>query len=70
MSAVLEQFSPGTLVTARGRDWVVQPESSVGVLRLRPFGGSEEDIVTLVPALEFEQLKAATFALYLDACSG
>lgn len=66
MSAVLEQFSPGTLVTARGRDWVVQPESSVGVLRLRPFGGSEEDIVTLVPALEFEQLKAATFA-YPDA---
>lgn len=61
MSAVLEQFTPGTLVTARGRDWVVQPESSAGVLRLRPFGGSKEDIITLVPALEFDPPKTATF---------
>ena len=56
-----EQYSPGTLVTARGRDWVVQPESGTDVLHLRPFGGADEDIIALIPALEQEKPKPATF---------
>ncbi|MDR1190854.1 MAG: DEAD/DEAH box helicase [Verrucomicrobiales bacterium] len=46
------EFLPGSLVRARGREWVVLPESARGVLRLRPLGGSDEDIATLAPALE------------------
>ncbi len=51
MSAVLE-FLPGVLIRARGREWVVQPASEPGCLYLRPLGGSDEDVVTLIPALE------------------
>lgn len=54
-------FSPGALVRARGRDWVVQPQSTTDLLRLRPLGGSGEDLVTLIPELEFEAPRPATF---------
>jgi hypothetical protein len=60
MSASLS-FSPGSLVRAREREWVVQPGSTDDLLRLRPLGGSEEDITTLLPALEFTPPAAATF---------
>jgi len=46
------EFIPGVLVRARGREWVVQPASTIECLRLRPLGGSEEDVVTLIPSLE------------------
>ena len=46
------EFLPGVLVRARGREWVVQPTSTIECLRLRPLGGSDEDVVTLIPALE------------------
>jgi len=49
---VAAEFMPGVLVRARGREWVVQPASSAECLHLRPLGGSDEDIVTLVPGLE------------------
>ena len=45
-------YPPGSLVTARGRDWVVQPSPMPKVLRLRPLGGSEDDIATILPELE------------------
>lgn len=45
-------FTPGVLVHARGREWVVQPASNRECLRLRPLGGSDEDVVTLIPQLE------------------
>lgn len=51
MEAVVD-FIPGVLVRARGREWVVQPTSTTDCLRLRPLGGSDEDVVTLVPSLE------------------
>ena len=54
-------FSPGALVKARDREWVVQPGSSDTLLRLRPLGGSEEDITTLIPGLEFVPPAPATF---------
>lgn len=59
-SAVLD-FSPGTMVRARGREWVVQPGSGAQVLRLRPLGGSDDDLVTLLPELELSPPEPATF---------
>lgn len=60
-STALISFNPGALVRARGREWVVQPGSSDSLLRLRPLGGSEEDVTTVLPELEQEAPAAATF---------
>ena len=35
-------FSVGSLVKARGREWVVLPESEEELLVLRPLGGMDE----------------------------
>ncbi len=61
MSALDYDFAPGTLVRARGREWVVQPRSGKDVLRLRPFGGADEDGVTLLPDLESQPPEPAVF---------
>jgi superfamily II DNA or RNA helicase len=53
-------FSPGELVTARGREWIVI--SGGDVLRLRPLTGSEQDSETILPALENEPVRHASFA--------
>ena len=54
-------FMPGNLVRARGREWVVQPDSRQNWLRLRPLGGADDDIISLIPELEFQPLESATF---------
>ena len=61
MSTTLAEFSPGALVRARGREWVVQPGSVMDALSLRPLGGSEEDIALILPDLELEPPAAAVF---------
>ncbi len=44
------QFEPGNLVVARGRKWIVLPDSREDVLQLRPLGGGEDDVtVVYVP---------------------
>ncbi|WP_338932309.1 helicase-related protein [Streptomyces netropsis] len=53
-------YSTGALVTARGRDWVVLPESKPDLLVLRPLGGSDDDIAAVFPA--FEEVRGAEFA--------
>ncbi|MET7635714.1 helicase-related protein [Streptomyces sp. NPDC005078] len=53
-------YSAGSLVTARGREWVVLPESASDMLVLRPLGGSDDDIAAVFPA--FEAVKGAEFA--------
>ncbi len=55
------EFQPGNLVRARRREWVVQTESRTDWLRLRPLGGTDDDIVSLIPALELETVEPATF---------
>ena len=45
-------FSPGTLVRARGREWVVLPDSDPDLLVLRPLGGGDDDTAAVLPALE------------------
>ncbi|MGC4768890.1 helicase-related protein [Micromonospora sp. DT44] len=53
-------FSAGTLVSARGRDWVVLPESAPDMLVLRPLGGADDDIAAVFP--DFEPVTGARFA--------
>lgn len=51
---------PGTLVQARGREWVVLPESTDELLIVRPVGGLDEEITGILPAIE--PVESATFA--------
>ena len=55
------QFKPGDLVRARGREWVVLPETRADLLKLRPLGGAEEDATLIYLPLEPEAPTAATF---------
>ena len=48
------QFKPGNLVKARGREWVVLPETRPDILKLRPLGGAEEDSTLIYLPLEPE----------------
>lgn len=52
---------PGTLVQARGREWVVLPESTDELLMVRPVGGLDEEVVGILPAIE--PVESATFRL-------
>ena len=63
----MTDFSPGDLVCARGREWVVLPERRSEVFRLRPLMGNENDIVVLNPKLELTPIKSASFDLPTDA---
>ena len=54
-------FAVGSLVHARGREWVVLPQSDPQCLMLRPLGGSEDETVGILPTLE--TIRPATFEL-------
>ena len=54
-------FSVGSLVKARGREWVVLPESSENLLVLRPLGGVDDEITGVY--LPLESVEPANFAL-------
>ena len=57
-----EQFRPGSLVSARGREWVVLPGGlGADLLRLRPLGGTEEDSTLIYLPLEPVAPSSATF---------
>ncbi len=42
----------GDIVTARGREWVVQPGSTPQLLVLQPLGGNPAETTALLPAIE------------------
>ena len=52
-------FPAGSLVRARGRDWLVIPGGSDGMLRARPLGGSDAETTLLLP--EFDHPTPAVF---------
>lgn len=52
---------PGTLVHARGREWVVLPNSDETLLMVRPVGGLDEEVTGLLPAIE--PVSSTTFPL-------
>ncbi|MCX8005978.1 MAG: SNF2-related protein, partial [Burkholderiaceae bacterium] len=54
-------FAVGALVRARGREWVVLPESTADMLVLRPLGGTDDEITGVY--LPLEPVEPARFAL-------
>ena len=45
-------YAGGSLVAARGREWVVLPDSPDDFLVLRPHGGTDDDVAGVLPAIE------------------
>ena len=56
-------YAPGSLVSARGREWVVLSGSSAETLRVRPVTGSDEDRTLIHLPLEIEAVHEARFPL-------
>jgi superfamily II DNA or RNA helicase len=54
-------FAVGSLVRARGREWVVLPQSEDELLVLRPLGGTDDEIAGILTKLE--EVAPATFDL-------
>ena len=61
MSSPDSTFHPGSLVSARGREWIVLPDSRDDLLKLRPLGGSEKEARLIYLPLEKEAPRSATF---------
>lgn len=61
ISTAESSYAVGSLVSARGREWVVLPESDSDFLMLRPIGGTDDDIAGVIPSLE--DVKPASFGL-------
>lgn len=55
----MSEYASGALVRARGREWVVLPDSKPDFLVLRPLGGGLDDTAGIFPALE--TVEPATF---------
>ncbi len=58
----------GTLIRARGREWVVQPGSTPALLRVKPLGAPDLEATAILTKLE--PVTAATFALPDPAQAG
>lgn len=61
--ALAARWSPGSLVRARGREWIVLTGSDAEVLRVRPVSGSEEDQTFIHLGLESVPVADASFPL-------
>jgi superfamily II DNA or RNA helicase len=61
MSVAEPKFSPGNLVKARGRQWIVLPDSTDQILKVRPMGGLDDEVVGIHRALE--PITSANFSL-------
>jgi superfamily II DNA or RNA helicase len=57
------QFTPGTLINYRKRDWMVLPNTDDDILLIKPLGGSDEETtgVFLPLAIQDEKVEKATF---------
>jgi superfamily II DNA or RNA helicase len=63
MSVVSPAFPPGSLVRARGRDWVVLPSPEPDtLLLLRPISGGEDEAIGIFLPLEGDGVRPASFA--------
>ncbi len=64
----MTSYAIGSLVHARGREWVVLPESEEDLLVLRPLGGTDDEVTGLDRKLE--EVRSATFELPDPAGAG
>lgn len=55
------KYSVGSLVSARGREWVVLPDSTNELIIVKPLGGSDDETTGILTALE--TVKPASFNL-------
>ena len=58
----MASFSPGSLVRARGREWVVLPDSTDEMLLLQPLGAAGNEITGLYAPNRLESVEVASFA--------
>ena len=61
-------FAVGSLVRARGRDWVVLPDSEADLLVVRPLGGADNEVAGILTGLE--EVSQATFPPPLPGDAG
>ena len=54
-------YSPGTLVQARGRNWVVLPADEDNVVRLRPVDGSDEEAIGIFLPIEQDSISPSEY---------
>jgi superfamily II DNA or RNA helicase len=54
-------YTPGSIVQCRDRQWIVLPSDNPGLVRLRPLMGSEDEVCGIYAPLEMEALESATF---------
>ena len=54
-------FSPGALVAARGRDWVVLSHEAPELVMVRPLGGTDDETTGILTAVE--SVEPASFGL-------
>ena len=59
--SVQVKFQPGSIVAARGREWIVLPESGEQILHLRPMGAAEDNKTVIYLPLEPIPVEQAHF---------
>lgn len=55
------QYPPGTLIKARGREWMVLSSFNEDTIRVRPLSGSESDQTLIHLPVEIEEITPAQF---------
>ena len=61
MKPMTTSFTPGNIVQARGRQWIVLPDSSEELLMVRPMGGLDDEVVGI--CTELEEVRSANFSV-------
>lgn len=56
-------YQPGSLVRARGREWIVLPGSENDTLHLRPLGAGDDAATLIHVPLEHQPVESATFPI-------
>ncbi|MBJ27853.1 MAG: helicase SNF2, partial [Chloroflexi bacterium] len=61
MANKLQSPSPGTLVQARGRNWIVLPADEENVVRLRPVDGSDAETIGIFLPIEQDSISPSEY---------
>jgi len=61
MTTATRKYPPGSLVRARGRDWVAIPSDEEDVVRLRPVDGADDDATGIYLLLEPDAVQPSDY---------